>query len=337
MSTPRPIPATMRYAAVNEPGPPDVIAIAEGPVPEPKAGEVLIEVSHAGVNRPDCAQRAGKYPPPADASPVLGLEVAGVIAACGDGATSWRVGDSVCALTPGGGYAEYCTTPESFCLPFPKGMGALEAASLPENYFTVWNNIFDRGRLTRGENVLIHGGSSGIGLTAIQLVKQYDGTVFTTVGSEDKAAYCRSLGADHAINYKEQDFATEVARITGRRGVDLILDMVGAPYIEKNLKCLALEGRLIIIGFLQGSRVEADWMPVMIKRLTVSGSTLRASPVQRKAEIARSLLENVWPMLERGALKTVVHRTFPLAEAAAAHALMESSQHIGKIMLEVRA
>ncbi len=333
----RPVPATMRYAAVREPGPPDVIALAEGPVPSPKPGEVLIEVSHAGVNRPDCAQRAGRYPPPPDASPILGLEVAGVVAALGEGVTSWRVGDEVCALTPGGGYAEYCTTPASFCLPFPKGLGALDAASLPENYFTVWNNVFDRGRFQRGESFLVHGGSSGIGLTAIQLVKQYGGTVFTTVGSTDKATYCRSLGADHVINYKEQDFVAEVARITQKRGVNVILDMVGGPYIERNLKCLALEGRLLIIAFLQGSRVEADWLPVMMKRLTVSGSTLRASPVQRKADIARSLSEHVWPMFERGALKSVVHRTFPLAEAAAAHALMESSQHIGKIMLDVRA
>ena len=335
MSIARPLPATMRHIAVREPGPPDVLAIAEGPLPQPKAGEVLIEVSYAGVNRPDCSQRAGKYAPPPDASPILGLEVAGVIAACGEGVTSWHAGDAVCALTPGGGYAEYCTTPAAFCLPFPEGLTALEAASLPENFFTVWNNVFDRGRLKRGEKVLIHGGSSGIGLTAIQLAKQYDATVIATVGSDDKAAYCRSLGADHTINYRTQDFVAEVARITGKRGVDLVLDMVGGDYIEKNLKCLALEGRLVIIAFLKGSRVEVDWMPIMMKRLTVTGSTMRASPTARKAEIANSLREKVWPLIESRAVKPVVHRVFPLAEAAAAHALMESSQHVGKIMLAV--
>ena len=335
MSIARPLPATMRHIAVREPGPPDVLAIAEGPLPQPKAGEVLIEVSYAGVNRPDCSQRAGKYAPPPDASPILGLEVAGVIAACGEGVTSWHAGDAVCALTPGGGYAEYCTTPAAFCLPFPEGLTALEAASLPENFFTVWNNVFDRGRLKRGEKVLIHGGSSGIGLTAIQLAKQYDATVIATVGSDDKAAYCRSLGADHTINYRTQDFVAEVARITGKRGVDLVLDMVGGDYIEKNLKCLALEGRLVIIAFLKGSRVEVDWMPIMMKRLTVTGSTMRASPAGRKAEIANSLREKVWPLIESRAVKPVVHRVFPLAEAAAAHALMESSQHVGKIMLAV--
>jgi putative PIG3 family NAD(P)H quinone oxidoreductase len=336
MPTARPLPVTMRHIAAREAGPPDVLAIAEGPVPTPKADEVLIEVSHAGVNRPDCAQRNGSYPPPADASPIIGLEVAGVVAACGANVTSWHVGDEVCALTPGGGYAEYCTTPAAFCLPIPKGLSPLEAASLPENFFTVWNNLFDRGRLKCGEKVLIHGGSSGIGLTAIQLAKQIDATVFTTVGSDDKAAYCRSLGADHAINYRTQDFVSEIARITGKRGVDIVLDMVGGDYIEKNLKSLALEGRLVMIAFLRGGRVEVDWRHIMMRRLTVTGSTLRASPAERKAAIAGSLRENVWPLLESREVKPVVHRVFPLAEAAAAHVLMESSQHIGKIMLAVR-
>jgi len=332
----RPLPATMRYIAAREPGPPDVLALADGPVPAPKPDEVLIEVSHAGVNRPDCAQRAGTYPPPPDASPVIGLEVAGVVVACGGNVTSWHVGDAVCALTPGGGYAEYCTTPAAFCLPIPNGLTLLEAASLPENFFTVWNNLFDRGRLKCGETVLIHGGSSGIGLTAIQLAKQIDATVFTTVGSDDKAAYCRALGADHAFNYRTQDFVAEIARITGKRGVDVVLDMVGGDYIEKNLKCLALEGRLLIIAFLHGGRVEVDWRPIMMKRLTVTGSTLRASPTERKAAIAGALRDNVWPLLESREVKPVVHRVFPLAEAAGAHALMESSQHVGKIMLAVR-
>jgi len=331
-----PLPATMHFVAAREPGPPDVLALAEGPRPSPKAGEVLIEVTCAGVNRPDCLQRAGAYPPPPDASPIIGLEVAGAVVACGDGVTAWKVGDRVCALTPGGGYAEYCTTPADFCLPLPDGLTEMEAASLPENYFTVWNNVFDRGRLAPGETVLIHGGSSGIGLAAIQLAKRFGATVITTVGSADKAAFCRGIGADHALNYREQDFAVEVARITGKRGVDLVLDMVGGDYIEKNLKCLALEGRLVFIGFMHGTRAEVDWRHIMLKRLTVTGSTLRASPDARKAEIARSLRTKVWPLFARREIKPVIHRVFPLAEAAAAHALMESSQHIGKIMLAVR-
>ena len=336
MSTPKPLPSTMRYIAAREPGPPDVLAIAEGPLPTPKEGEVLIEVSHAGVNRPDCAQRAGTYPPPPDASPIIGLEIAGTIVACGSGVPASRVGEAVCALTPGGGYAEYCTTPAGFCLPVPKGLSALEAASLPENYFTVWNNLIDRGRLRQGEKALIHGGSSGIGLAAIQLAKQFGATVFTTAGSDDKTAYCRSLGADHAINYRTHDFVAEIARITGKTGVDVILDMVGGDYIEKNLKCLALEGRLVMIAFLKGGRVEIDWRHIMMRRLTVTGSTLRASPTERKFALARALSEKVWPLFEAGKVRTVIHRVFPLAEAAAAHALMESSQHIGKIMLAVR-
>jgi len=330
------IPLTMRHIAAREPGPPDVLALVEGPVPQPTAGEVLIAVRYAGVNRPDCLQRAGGYPAPPDASPILGLEVVGTIVARGENVRSWRIGDTVCALTPGGGYAEYCTTPAGFCLPMPKGLTQLEAGSLPETYFTVWNNLFDRGRLKCGETVLIHGGTSGIGVTAIQLAKQIDATVIATAGDDNKAAFCRTLGADHAINYRTQDFVAEVARITGKRGVDLVLDIVGGDYIEKNLKCLALEGRLVIIAFLRGSRVEVDWRHIMLKRLTVTGSTLRASPPERKVAIAQSLRENIWPLIESGEVKPVIHRVFPLAEAAAAHALMESSQHIGKIMLAVR-
>ena len=331
-----PIPATMRYIAAREPGPPDVLALAEGPVPTAGPGEVLIAVGYAGVNRPDCLQRAGAYPPPADASPVIGLEVAGTVAACGEGVSAWKVGDAVCALTPGGGYAEYCTTPAAFCLPIPEPLTELEAASLPENYYTVWNNVFDRGALKAGETLLIHGGSSGIGLTAIQLAKRFGATVVTTVGSDDKAAFCRGIGADHAINYRTQDFVAEVARITGKRGVDLVLDMVGGDYIAKNLKCLANDGRLVFIGFMQGGRAEVDWRHIMVKRLTITGSTLRASPTARKAEIAQALRAKVWPLFARGEVKPVIHRVFPLAEAAAAHALMESSAHIGKIMLAVR-
>jgi NADPH2:quinone reductase len=334
---PAAIPTTMRYVVAREPGPPDVLVLDQTATPAPKSGEVLIEVSYAGVNRPDCIQRAGHYPPPADASPIIGLEVAGTVVALGEGTTEWTVGDRVCALTPGGGYAEYCVTPAAHCLPLPRGLTLLEAASLPENYFTVWNNLFDRVHLSAGEKLLVHGGSSGIGLTAIQLAKAFGATVFTTVGGPDKAAFCRDIGADHVFNYREQDFVAEVATITGKKGVDVVLDMVGGDYIEKNMRCLALEGRMVFIAFLQGSKVTIDWRHIMMKRLTITGSTLRASPSRRKAEIARSLLAKVWPLFEAKTLKPVINRVFPLAEAAEAHRLMESSAHIGKIMLEVRA
>ena len=329
------IPATMRYVEAREPGPPEVLRVAEAAVPKPRADEVLIEVAYAGVNRPDCLQRAGAYPPPPDASPIIGLEVAGKIVAMGEGVREWRIGEDVCALTPGGGYAQYCTTPAAFCLPPPRGLSALEAAGLPENYFTIWNNVFDRAHLAAGETILVHGGSGGIGLAAIQLAKAFGAKVITTVGSAEKAAFCREIGADHAVNYREQDFVAEVATITAKRGVDVVLDVVGGDYFEKNLRCLALEGRLLLIGFLQGSRTTLDFRHVMLRRLTITGSTLRASPTQRKAEIARSLREKVWPLFEAGKLKPVVHRVFALSEAAAAHALMESSTHIGKIMLAV--
>jgi NADPH2:quinone reductase len=326
----------MRYVAAREPGPPEALAIAETQLPIPKRGDVLIRVAYAGVNRPDCMQRAGGYPPPPDASPILGLEVSGTIVALGEGVDAWSVGDVVCALTPGGGYAEYCTAPAAWCLPPPRGLSLLEAASLPENYFTVWHNVFERGRLQEGETLLVHGGSSGIGVSAIQLAKAFGATVITTVGNADKAAFCRSIGADHVINYREQDFAAEVAAITAKRGVDVVLDMVGGDYIEKNLKCLALEGRLVFIAFLRGSRAEVDWRFIMLKRLTITGSTMRASPHERKAAIAQALRERVWPLFEAGRLKPVIYRVFPMQEAAAAHALMESSQHIGKIMLAVQ-
>ena len=331
------LPATMRYIEVREPGPPDVMRVAEGPVPVPRATDVLIEVAWAGVNRPDCVQRAGAYPPPPDASPILGLEVAGRIVASGAQAEGWNVGDQVCALTPGGGYAEYCATPAAWCLPIPRGHTLEQAASLPETYFTVWNNVFDRGRLAAGETLLVHGGTSGIGLTAIQLAKAFGAKVIATAGSAEKVEFCRDMGADHAIDYRTQDFEAEVARITAKRGVDVVLDMVGGDYAQKNLKCLALEGRLVMIAFLKGSRIECDWRHIMLKRLTVTGSTLRASPFERKAVLARELRKQVWPLFESGALKTVIHARFPLAEAAKAHALMESSRHIGKIVLQVRA
>jgi putative PIG3 family NAD(P)H quinone oxidoreductase len=331
------IPKTMRYVAAREPGSPEVLTLAETVVPSPKPGEVLIEVAYAGVNRPDCIQRAGLYPPPPDASPIIGLEVAGRVVAVADGVSEWRVGDMACALTPGGGYAEYCTTPASCCLPFPRGMYALEAASLPENYFTVWNNVFDRAHLAAGETILIHGGSSGIGLAAIQLAKAFGAKVITTVGNEEKARYCRDIGADHVINYREQDFVAEVASITDKRGANVVLDMVGGDYAQKNLRCLATEGRMVIVGLLQGGKSTVEWGLLMVKRLTITGSTLRASPLARKAQIAASLREKVWPLFESAKLKTVIHRVFPMAEAAEAHRLMESSAHIGKIMLQVAA
>jgi len=330
------LPETMHQVVAREPGPPEVLGIGQAPAPRPRRGEVLIRVAYAGVNRPDCLQRAGGYPPPPDASPVIGLEVAGTIVALGEGVNGWRPGEVVCALTPGGGYAEYCTTPAAHCLPLPRGLSLLEAASLPENYFTVWHNVFERGALREGETLLVHGGSSGIGLAAIQLAKAFGASVITTAGSADKAAYCRGMGADHALNYREQDFVVEVAKITAKRGVDVVLDMVGGDYIEKNLKCLAVEGRLVFIGFQHGSRAEVDWRFIMIKRQTITGSTMRASPLERKAGIAKALRERVWPLFEQGRLKPVIYRVFPLEDAAAAHALMESSQHIGKIMLAVR-
>lgn len=326
----------MRYIDHGKGGPAEVLKLAEGPVPQPQAGEVVIEVHYAGVNRPDVLQRSGNYPPPPGASPFIGLEVAGRISAVAVDVTQWKTGDLVCALTPGGGYAEYCAVPAPHCLPIPKGLSLAEAAALPENFYTVWTNVFDRGRLKAGETFLVHGGSSGIGLTAIQLAKAFGATVYTTVGNKEKAEFCRNIGADAAINYREQDFAAEVSQLTNRNGVDLILDMVGGPYIEKNLKALALEGRLVQIAFLQASSVTLDCMPIMLKRITFTGSTLRPRTVAQKAAIAQDLLQQVWPLLESRKVKPVIHATFPLKDAALAHALMESSKHIGKIMLEVK-
>jgi putative PIG3 family NAD(P)H quinone oxidoreductase len=306
-------------------------------MPQPQAGEVVIEVNYAGVNRPDVLQRSGNYPPPPGASPFIGLEVAGRVSAVAADVTQWKPGDLVCALTPGGGYAEYCAVPAPHCLPLPKGLSLQEAAALPENFYTVWTNVFDRGRLTAGETFLVHGGSSGIGLTAIQLAKAFGATVYTTVGNQEKAEFCRNIGADAAINYREQDFAAEVSQLTQKKGVDLILDMVGGPYIEKNFKSLALEGRLVQIAFLQGGNVTLDCMPIMLKRITFTGSTLRPRTVAQKAAIAQNLLRHVWPLLESRQVKPVIHATFPLKDARLAHELMESSKHIGKIMLEVKA
>jgi len=326
----------MKFIDHGAGGPASVLKLAEGANPVLKTGEVLIEVQYAGVNRPDILQRSGKYPPPPGASPVIGLEVAGKIVDIAPDVTQWKAGDVVCALTPGGGYAEYCAAPAVHCLPVPNRLTVEQAASLPENWFTVWTNIIERGHLKAGETFLVHGGSSGIGLAAIQLAKAWGATVYTTVGNAMKADYCRTMGADEVWNYKNQDWAAELWKATGKRGVDVILDMVGGDYVEKNIRSLALEGRLVQIAFLQPSTVSIDCMPILVKRLTFTGSTLRPRTIEQKAAIAQSLLENVWPRFESGALRTYLYQTFPFAEASAAHELMESSAHIGKIMLAVR-
>jgi NADPH2:quinone reductase len=329
--------AHMRYIDHGQGGPASVMKLAEGPQPTLKPGEVLIEVQYAGVNRPDVLQRSGHYPPPPGASPILGLEVAGKIVEKAPDVVEWRVGDQVCALTSGGGYAEYCAAPASHCLPIPKGLSAEQAASLPENFFTVYDNVFTRGRLKAGETFLVHGGSSGIGLAAIQLAKVFGATAYTTVGNAEKAEYCKKMGADVVINYRDQDWAAEIWKQTAKRGVDVILDMVGGDYLTKNIRSLALEGRLVQIAFLKESKVaEFDAMPIMLKRLTFTGSTLRPRTTEQKAAIAQRLRKDVWPLFESGQLKTFLYKTFPLQDARAAHELMESSTHIGKLMLAVR-
>ena len=298
---------------------------------------MLIEVKFAGVNRPDLLQRAGKYPPPPGASPILGLEVSGQIVARGGEVTEWHVGDAVCALTPGGGYAEYCLTNAGHCLPIPKGLDFARAAALPENLFTVWTNLIDRARLKAGEYVLVHGGSSGIGYMAIQLAKEHGATVFTTVGNEAKAEFCRSVGAALAINYRTEDFVAAIEKATNRRGVDVILDMVGGEYLAKNVRSLALEGRLVQIAFLQGSIVhQFDFIHVMVRRLTITGSTLRPRSIEEKAAIAQNLRQHVWPLLESGKIKVVIDRIVPLERALEAHRVMEEGKHMGKILLQVR-
>ena len=331
-----PIPATMRYVDHGNGGGPEVLKVATREVPELGAGEVLIEVVAAGVNRPDCIQRSGRYPPPADASPHLGLEVAGRIVALGQGVTEWKIGEAVCALANGGGYADYAAAPAGQVLPVPAGLTMMQAAALPETYFTVWANLVERGRLAAGDTVLIHGGSSGIGITAIQIAKAWGATVICTVGNAQKAAACLALGADAAIDYRQQDFVAQTLKITGSRGVNLILDMVGGTYVEKNLKLLAVDGRLVQIAFLQPSKVEIDMMPIMTKRLTVTGSTMRPRSAANKADLAAALRTHIWPMLEQGRLLPSIYKVFALEQAAEAHALMESSEHIGKIMFSVR-
>ena len=329
------LPTTMRYIATHGSGAAEVMHIATGPLPTPGAHEVLIKVQYAGVNRPDVAQRSGNYAPPPGASPIMGLEVAGEIAAVGADVKTWKVGDLACALTPGGGYAEFCTTPAAHCLPIPAGLSMPEAAGVPENFFTVWVNLFETCRLKAGEKFLVHGGSSGIGLTAIQLAKAFGAEVFTTVGNEEKAAFCKSSGADHVFNYKTQDWMAEIAAITQKKGINVILDMVGGSYIEKNLRSLALEGRYCFIAFLEGGKAEIDFRPLMMKRQTITGSTLRARPDSQKAAIATALKENVWPLLAARKVRPVINKTFNLEQIVEAHQLMESSAHIGKIMLKV--
>ncbi|WP_432255571.1 NAD(P)H-quinone oxidoreductase [Limimaricola sp. AA108-03] len=323
---------TMRAVEITRPGGPEVLRETTRPRPEPQHGEVLIDVAFAGVNRPDALQRAGAYAPPPDASDLPGLEVSGHVAAIGPGVTQWAVGDTVCALTQGGGYAEAVVAPASHCLPVPRGMGLRQAACLPETFFTVWSNVFMRGGLKGGERFLVHGGSSGIGTTAIQLAHAFGARVFATAGSEEKCVACARLGAERAINYRETDFV-EAMRAEG--GADLILDMVGGDYVARNLKALADDGRLVQIAFLQGPKMELNLAPLMMRRLTITGSTLRPQSVAAKAAIATDLRAEVWPLLDAGRIAPVMDSTFPLAEAAAAHARMESSAHIGKIVLEV--
>lgn len=328
---------TMKYIDTPQYGEADVMTIAEGLVPECKADEVLIKVHAAGVNRPDIIQREGNYPPPPGASPVLGLEAAGEIVAVGESVAHWQIGDQVCALCNGGAYAQFVAVPAKQCLPIPSGLSLQQAASLPETCFTVWSNLFDRAHLKPGESLLIHGGSSGIGVTAIQMAKALGIKVFITAGSAEKCQACLDLGADHAINYREQDFAEVVKNLTDEHGVDVILDMIGGDYIQKNIKSAAPGGRIVNIAFLQSPKAQVNFMPVMLKRLTLTGSTLRSQSNEFKASIAHSLHLHIWPEISAGTIKPVIYQTFPITEVIKAHQLMESSQHIGKIILDVTA
>lgn len=330
------LPAETTVIEIREPGVPDVLHLAKRPMPKPGAGEVLIKVEAAGINRPDVAQRQGNYPPPPGASDIPGLEIAGSVVALGLGVHEFKLGDKVCALVTGHGYAEYCAAPAVQCLPVPKGFSVIEAAALPETFFTVWTNLFERGRLKRGESVLIHGGTSGIGTTAIQLAREFGAkNIFATAGSDDKCKACEKLGATRAIDYKREDFVKVVKETTGNRGVDLILDMVCGPYVPRNISALAVDGRCVTIALLGGNLAEVNFGVVMMKRLTLTGSTLRARAVEQKGAIAQALKREVWPLLDAGKVKPVIYKTFPLKEAAAAHTLMESSAHIGKLVLTI--
>ena len=329
------LPDLMTAIEITEPGGPEKLRPTQRPVPQPAPGEVLIQVAAAGVNRPDCLQRQGGYPPPPGASDIPGLEVAGTVVALGAGVDEWRIGDPICALLTGGGYAEYCVAPAPQCLPIPAGLSAQQAAALPETFFTVWSNVFDRARLQPGETLLVHGGASGIGTTAIQMATALGSRVFATVGGGEKVQPCLALGAERVIDYREEDFVQVVKEITNNKGVDVILDMVGGDYVQRNLSALAVGGRLVFIAFLRGAKVELNLAPVMMKRLTITGSTLRARPIADKAPIAQALRETVWPLLENGAIRPLIDRVFPLTEAAAAHTLMESNRHVGKLLLRV--
>ena len=329
------LPQAMTFVSHADGGEPQVMQLSSGPLPQPAHGEVLIKVAYAGVNRPDCLQRSGRYPPPPGASPILGLEASGHVVAVGEGVTRWKLGDALCGLANGGAYADYVCLPQGQCLPVPHGMNLLQAAALPENYFTVWTNVFQRGKLQAGESFLVHGGSSGIGLTAIQLAKAFGAKVLCTVGNAAKAQACLSAGADVAINYNAQDFVEEVSAHTQQHGVNMILDMVGGDYMQRNLKALSVDGRLVQIAFLQPSKTEVDWIGLMVKRLTFTGSTLRPRTAADKAQMANELQAKVWPLLEKGQCQPVIHQVFDLADVVKAHVLMESSTHIGKIMLKV--
>jgi putative PIG3 family NAD(P)H quinone oxidoreductase len=329
------LPSRMTAIAIRAPGGPEVLVPEERPVATPGTGEVLVKVAAAGVNRPDVMQRQGSYPPPPGASDLPGLEIAGEVVALGPGATRFKPGDKVAALVAGGGYAQYCPVHETNALPVPATLSLIEAAAIPETFFTVWHNAFERGRLKSGETLLVHGGSSGIGTTAIQLAKAFGAHVITTAGSAEKCEACRKLGADVAVNYRTEDFVAATKAATGGKGAELILDMVGGDYIERNYEAAAVEGRIVQIAFQGSPRASVDFRRVMLKRLTHTGSTLRARAVADKAAIARALETNVWPLIAAGKVKPVIYRTFPLAEASAAHALMETSTHIGKIVLTV--
>jgi NADPH2:quinone reductase len=329
------VPSRMTAIGIASPGGPEALVPEERPVPVPSAGEILVKVAAAGVNRPDVAQRKGHYPPPPGATDIPGLEIAGEVVALGSGVTRWKIGDKICALVIGGGYAEYCLAHESHALPVPAGYSMTEAAAIPETFFTVWHNVFERGALKSGETLLVHGGSSGIGTAAIQLAKQFGARVIVTAGSDDKCEACRKLGADVAINYKTQDFVAETKSATGGKGADVILDMVGGDYIERNYEAAAVEGRIVQIAFQGSTKATVDFRRIMLKRLHHTGSTLRSRSVADKGLIAQAIMEKVVPLLAAGRVRPVMDSTFPLAEASKAHARMESSAHIGKIVLTV--
>ena len=334
-TSPPEIPATMTAIEIIEPGGPETLGLATRPVEAPGKDEVLVKVTAAGVNRPDVMQRQGVYPAPKGVTDIPGLEVSGTIAAIGEDVTGWKPGDAVCALVPGGGYAEYCLAPAPQCLPVPKGLDMIQAAALPETFFTVWANIVDRANLQEGETLLVHGGTSGIGTTAIQIGRLLGARVFTTAGTPEKCAACEKLGAEKAINYHQEDFVEVLKEATGGKGVDVILDMVGGDYIPRNICLLAADGRLVNIAYQKGFRAEVNFLPVMLKRLTITGSTLRIRPVEVKGAIAKALKERVWPHIESGDMAPMIHATFPLERADEAHRLMESGVHMGKIILEV--